>query len=126
MISNGNTIAACFRLTDELEQQEKRNSSFAKELPGEIEVRDILSSLNGLTKDREGHKITITRMTASQFISNHSGLSRYTASQIKSVLIRLGYECTSENKTFKFEGKRCILRNSFMLPYIDYKSKSYV
>ena len=125
-ISNGNTIAACFRLNDEMEQQEERNSSFAKELKGEAEVKDILSSLNGLTDDGKGHKITITRMTASQFISNHSELSRYTAAQIKSVLIRLGYECTNENKTFTFEGKRCILHNTFMLPYIDYKSKSYV
>jgi len=125
-ISSDNTIAACFRLTDELEQQEERNSSFAKELKGEAEVKDILSSLNGLTNDGKGHKITITRMNASQFISNHSELSRYTAAQIKSVLIRLGYECTNENKTFTFEGKRCILHNTFMLPYVDYNSKSYV
>ena len=111
-ISNGNTIAACFRLTDELEQQEKRNSNFAKELPGEIEVSDILDNMNGCG----------TRpMNATEFISQHSELNKYNSRQISAVLKKLGYEQNPQSIRCMINGKEVPTKNSFELPSIDIK-----
>ena len=60
-----------------------RNAEYTTYLPGEEEVRDILSDLNNSGATR--------RMTVTEFIEDNRSLARYRATQISKVLRKLGY-----------------------------------
>ena len=92
-IAKGATMASCFRLDPEIKQElDSRNEEYTKPMKSEDEVIDILARLN-IEKTIPSNRFTVTDeyMTVTEFIGQHSELSKYTAEQIGKVLTKLGY-----------------------------------
>ncbi|MBQ5561664.1 MAG: hypothetical protein IIT46_18065 [Lachnospiraceae bacterium] len=92
-IAKGATIASCFRLDPEMKEElDSRNEEYTKPMKAEDEVIDILSRLNmDRQKTSAGYSITDEYMTVTEFMAQHSELSKYTAEQVGKVLTKLGY-----------------------------------
>ena len=115
-IAKGESMSSCFRLDDETRKElDSRNEEYTKPLKAEDEVIDIISSLNMERQNsHSGYIITDKYMTVTDFIGQHSELSKYTAIQISTVLNKLGYETITK----KINGKLSRLK---MLPKKEYK-----
>ena len=115
-IAKGESMSSCFRLDDETRKElDSRNEEYTKPLKAEDEVIDIISSLNMERQNSySGYIITDKYMTVTDFIGQHSELSKYTAIQISTVLNKLGYETITK----KINGKLSRLK---MLPKKEYK-----
>ncbi|MDE5770291.1 MAG: hypothetical protein K2I06_01490 [Ruminococcus sp.] len=81
--------ASCFRLTNEEKKLlDERNQHFMKPLRAEEEVLDVLAEEQ---RTEPNHTCTTERMTVTQFINNHSCLSRYSSAEVGKILKKHGY-----------------------------------
>ena len=98
-IVNNLDKSSCFRLTNEEKKLlDERNQHFMKPLKAEDEVLDVLAEEQ---RPEPNKTCTTERMTVTQFISNHSCLSRYSASEVGKILKKYGYY----SKMYKVNGK---------------------
>ena len=114
-IAKGATIASCFRLDPEMKEElDSRNEEYTKPLKAEDEVIDILSRLN-LKKQNPStsYKIKEEYMTVTEFMKQHSELSKYTANQISIVLNKLGYESQRKKINGKATRMKLLLKEEF-------------
>ena len=81
--------SSCFRLTNEEKKLlDERNQNFMKPLKAEDEVLDVLAEEQ---RPEPNHICTTERMTVTQFINNHSCLSRYSSAEVGKILKKHGY-----------------------------------
>ena len=114
-IAKGATMASCFRLDPEMKEElDSRNEEYTKPLKAEDEVIDILSRLN-LKKQNPStsYKIKEEYMTVTEFMKQHSELSKYTANQISIVLNKLGYESQRKKVNGKATRMKLLLKEEF-------------
>ena len=95
-VARGATMASCFRLDPEMKEElDSRNQEYTKPMKAEDEVIDILAKLNMERQIQSAdYIITDVYMTVTEFMMQHSELSKYTSTQISIVLNKLGYDTT--------------------------------
>lgn len=103
-IANGNTLAACFRLTaEEREQQEHRNSRYVIPLTAEEEVTELIQKAQ-MQPELYNFKL----MTVTEWQEHYAILRRYSVNSISRALKAAGLD---KIITRKIDGKTVKLRN---------------